>query len=90
MLNLLELLTELSRTKPNVFLEEWDSLEYLIEPDIVIRLWEVDCQSQWNDRIDIKASLLTIGLHIEEQLVFSCQRLMVLDVINQLFVAKFA
>ena len=51
---------------------------------------EVDSEREWDHVVDVEALLLTVGLHVEEQLVFGRERLVALDVIDELLVAKLA
>jgi len=56
----------------------------------MIRLAEIDCKGEWNHIINVQIPLLTVSLHVEEQLVLRRQSLVPLDVVDELLVAKLA
>lgn len=65
-------------------------MEDLVELIVVVLVLEVHCESQRDHVVDVEVFLLTVGLHIEEELIFRCQGLMPIDMIDELFVPELA
>ena len=53
-----------------------------------VLLLEVDSESQREHFVDVQVLLFTVGLHVEEQLVFRGQSLVPFYMIDKLFVAE--
>ena len=57
---------------------------------MIVHVRKVDGEREWDHVVHVNIFLLTVVLHVNEQLVLGGQRLVALNVVNNLLVAKLA
>ena len=84
----LQLTVELTGQQIDVPLKYGENMDYLVEPGLKVLVLEVDGECQRNDVVHIDTLPLTVGFHVNEELVFGGQGLVPLNVIDKLLVAE--